>query len=251
MVQRKFMDKVKVLFLAADPVSADPSRSLGDQPPRLMIDEEIREISAKIRTAEYRDSLEFVSRWAVSPDDLLQALNEVRPQVVHFSGHGSSTGELILVGEGGMPRQVPGGALVSLFRTMKDDIRLVLLNACYTSAQAEGIVEVIDCVIGMDGDIGDQAATTFTASFYRALGFGRSVHDAVEQGRVALQMASIPEARTPRLLARQGVDPARVFLVVPLERGHHNIAVIRDELQQNLQRRASQIAAAIGARTSG
>lgn len=80
------MTKVKVLFLAADPQS-DPqnySPSL-----RLMVDSEMREINDKVRASEHRDALEFISRWAVRADDLLQALNEVRPEVVHFSGHGS------------------------------------------------------------------------------------------------------------------------------------------------------------------
>ncbi len=40
--------------------------------------------------AEYRDSVELESRWAVRPSDLLQALNEAEPRVVHFSGHGSA-----------------------------------------------------------------------------------------------------------------------------------------------------------------
>ena len=67
-----------MLFLAANPAGTPP----------LKLDEEIRQITAKIRAAEYRDSLELVSRWAVRPDDLQQALLEVKPHVVHFSGHG-------------------------------------------------------------------------------------------------------------------------------------------------------------------
>ena len=38
----------------------------------------------KVRGAEHRDALEFDMRLVVRPDDLLQALNETRPQVVHF-----------------------------------------------------------------------------------------------------------------------------------------------------------------------
>src|SRR5262249_29789312 len=82
---RHAMNKVKVLFLAANPHATQP----------LQLDEEIRQITAKVRAAEYRDSLELASRWAVRPDDLLQALLEVKPDIVHFSGHGSSAAELI------------------------------------------------------------------------------------------------------------------------------------------------------------
>src|SRR5947208_11165763 len=110
MTARQAMNRVKVLFLAANPAGTQP----------LQLDEEIRRITAKVRAAEYRDSLELISRWAVRPDDLMQALLEVKPHVVHFSGHGSSAQELILVDDQGNPKPVSKGALASLFRTLKD-----------------------------------------------------------------------------------------------------------------------------------
>src|SRR3954452_11321672 len=120
------MDKVKVLFLAANPAGTQP----------LKLDEEIRQITAKVRAAEYRDSLELVSRWAVRPDDLLQALLEEKPHVVHFSGHGSSAAELVLLDDRGNPKPVSQAALVHLFRTLRDNVRVVMLNACYSRPQA-------------------------------------------------------------------------------------------------------------------
>src|SRR3954452_5263351 len=164
------MDKVKVLFLAANPTGTKP----------LHLDEEIRQITAKIRAAEYRDSIQLVSRWAVRPDDLLQALLEVKPHVVHFSGHGSSAAELIVLDDRGNPKPVSKEALAHLFRTLKDNVRVVVLNACYSRPQAEALAEAVDCTVGMDWAIGDAAAIVFSASFYRAIGFGRSVKEAFE-----------------------------------------------------------------------
>src|SRR4051794_31921242 len=100
------MDKVKVLFLAANPAGTKP----------LKLDEEIRQITVKVRAAEYRDALELISRWAVRPDDLLQALLEVKPHVVHFSGHGTKAEQLILLDDQGNPKPVTKGALVHVFR---------------------------------------------------------------------------------------------------------------------------------------
>ena len=40
----------------------------------------------------------------------------------------------------------------------------------------------------MNTTIGDEAAKLFAASFYRAIGFGRSIQDAFEQARVALML---------------------------------------------------------------
>ena len=199
----KLLDKCKILFLAANPSGV----------PQLCLDEEIREIQEKIRAAEYRDTLQLTSRFAVRPDDLLQSLNEERPHVVHFSGHGTPSEELVLKDRAGNPKRVTKTALVSLFKTLKDNIRLVVLNACYSKPQAEAIVEVIDCAIGMKRAIGDKAAITFAASLYRAVGFGRSMQEAFDQGVASLLLEGIPEEHTPVLLCRSGVRPDSLYLL--------------------------------------
>jgi hypothetical protein len=203
------MDKVKVLFLSANPAGTT----------KLQLDEEIRQIMTKIRASEYRDALELVPRFATRPDDFLQALLEHMPHIVHFSGHGSSTEELIVLDEHGRPKPISKEALVSLFRALKDNVRVVLLNACYTRPQAEAISATIDCTIGMNKPIGDEAAIVFVASFYRALGFGRSVQDAFEMGKVALLLEGIPEESTPALWSREGADASKIILIRPPQRG--------------------------------
>jgi len=238
------MNKVKVLFVAANPVGTKP----------LQLDEEIRQITTKLRAAEYRDSLELVSRWAVRPDDLLQALLEVKPQIVHFSGHGTQgepisgpppsplpsgrdlippdsgqAGQLIFMGDRGQPQPVSQEALVYLFRTLRDNVRVVVLNACHSRPQAEALAETIDCSIGMNQPIGDEAAIVFAVSFYRALGFGRSVREAFELGKAALLLEGIPEDKTPELLTRQGVDDTRLILIPRRPR--------RSRVPRNLRRR--------------
>jgi hypothetical protein len=204
--------KIKILFLAANPAFTEP----------LKIDEEIRTIEEKIRAAEHHDSIELVSAWAVRPDDLQQKLLEHNPHIVHFSGHGKSTGELILLDKDGNPKPVSPRAIQALFTILKDNIRIVFFNACYTKKQAQAITKEIDCVIGMNTYISDQAATIFAASFYRALGFGRSVKEAFELGKTALQLEGIPEENTPKLLTKVEIDPCKIFLAEPLQSNKSN-----------------------------
>ena len=64
--------------------------------------------------------------------------------------------------------------------------------------------------------IGDQAAITFISSFYRAIGFGRSVQDAFEQGKIALMLEGIPQENVPVLLSRPEIDPSRIVFARPL-----------------------------------
>ena len=197
--------KKLILFLAANPDGETP----------LSLDEECREITQKIRAAQHRDSLELISHWAVRPEDLLQYFNQHKPHIVHFSGHGSLNEEIVLLDKNRNAKPVPPAAIKQLFSTLKDNVRVVLLNACYSQSQAEAIVEVIDCAIGMKKAIGDEAAITFAAAFYQAIGFGRSIESAFQSGKTALMLESIPEENTPELLSRKGVDPAQVFLFPP------------------------------------
>ena len=204
-VKEKVVSTIKVLFLAANPSKTG----------KLMLDDELRSITEKVYASEFRDYLEIESCWAVRPDDLLQSFNRYKPHIVHFSGHGSQVGELILVDSNNAPKPVDVQALKALFTVLKDNIQVVILNACYSRVQAEAITEVINCAVGMNESIGDQAAITFAASFYRALGFGRSIQEAFDQGKVALQLEEIPEENTPVLLVKEGCDPAQIVLVNP------------------------------------
>lgn len=197
------MNKLKILFLAANPAVTT----------QLKLDEEIRAIAEKIRSSEHRDALELVSAWAVRPDDLIQLLNIHKPHILHFSGHGSAMGEIYLMDNLGQPKPVSARAMKALLTTLKDNIRLVLLNACYSQVQADSLKETVDYVVGMRTSFNDSAAVIFSASFYRALGFARTVQEAFDQGVTALLLEGFPEEEnTPDLLVRSGVDSKSVLI---------------------------------------
>ena len=121
----------------------------------------------------------------------------------------------------GSPKPISKAALVHLLGRLKDNLRLVVLNACYSTPQAEAITQVIDCVVGMNIAIGDAAAITFSAAFYRAIGFGRSIQSAFDLGVSAIMLEGISEESTPEIVASPGVDPACVVL---LQRDLQNVA---------------------------
>jgi hypothetical protein len=124
--------------------------------------------------------------------------------------------QIVLVDEAtGGPRVVGQQALVNLFRTRRHKIRLVVLNACWTSSQAQAISAEVDCVVGTNRTIGDQAARVFSARFYHTLADGGSVQQAFDDALVELEVHGIPESATPVLICREGVDPENVVLVGP------------------------------------
>jgi hypothetical protein len=145
---------LKVVFFAANPETTTV----------LALDEEMREITRKLRMSDNRDRVTFIPAWAARTEDLLQHLNQHKPDIVHFSGHGSSAGELVFVGADGAPHYVGEEALRAVFSAFRDNVRVVLMNACHSAEQARAISSEIDFVIGMNAPISDGAATTFASS---------------------------------------------------------------------------------------
>ncbi|MEK6406795.1 MAG: CHAT domain-containing protein [Acidobacteriota bacterium] len=191
---------MKILFLAANPV---------DVVTRLRIDQEIREISQKIRLGTLRDQLQLVPEWAVRAGDLQELLMRHQPDIVHFSGHCSPSSGIMLEDECGNREVVSREALADLFRILKGNIRLVVLNACYAKDQAEALATAIDFTIGMNAAIEDKDATIFAAHFYQSLAFGYSVKDSFDLAVTQLKLVGSNVAHVPVLLERKGANAAR------------------------------------------
>ena len=196
-------DACEILFLSANPTDTN----------QLRLDAEVRSITMKLRSSDYRDNLKLSTRWAVTPDDLLQALNEHSPRILHFSGHGSCASEILLAGDDGIAKPVGSAALQSLVKTLKGRIKLVVLNCCFSREQAKAITTHIDCAIGMNDSISDDAAVIFAASLYRAIAFGKSIRDAFDQAITSLLLESTEEDATPSLLCRDGVNPEEIYIL--------------------------------------
>lgn len=191
-----------ILFLAANPLDTDPLR----------LDEEIRAIDEALRKAEFRDRFDIEQHWAVRVKDLQAHLLRHKPQIVHFSGHGSTSSEIVLEDSSGIGQPVSGRALSTLFGLLKDEIRCVVLNTCYSERQAKAIAKHIDCVIGMSESIGDSTAISFAAAFYQALGFGKDIETAFRLGCAQVDLEGIDEHDAPQLLCTK-VNPKEITFV--------------------------------------
>lgn len=198
-------ETITVLFFATNPKGTS----------QLRLDEEARSIQEMIRKSEHRDSISFVTRWAVRPLDILQAINEINPDVIHFSGHGAVSGDLILENTDGSPKPVTKEAITQTIMSSSDKIHLLFFNACFSYEQAQEIVQHVDAAIGMTTSIGDEAACTFAAQFYSSLGFGHSLKKAFEQAKGAMMLVSPTEADTPALYTKEGIDADTTYIVRP------------------------------------
>src|SRR5919199_1270105 len=102
---------------------------------RLRVDEEVRTIDERLRAAQFRDRFELIQAWAVRHTDLSGYLLRYQPHIVHFSGHGSHEGQIILEDRVGNARPVSPSAIGGLFRALKDNVRCVVLNSCFSALQ--------------------------------------------------------------------------------------------------------------------
>ncbi len=189
----KVSDRVKILVIFANPKGSD----------HLRLDEEDRIIRECLERAKHRESMHYEIRHAVRVKDLQRMLLEDDYQVVHFSGHATSSGKLALEDEDGNPKLVAPGTLAALLSNFKS-IECVLLNACY-SAQAGGPVSLgIPFTIGMEGPISDDAAKHFTRGFYDALGAGKGYQFAYNMGCSAMALEGFAaEELTPQFMEKQ------------------------------------------------
>lgn len=188
-----------ILFLASDP--SDVSR--------LRLGQELREIHEKLQMAAMRHKFNLKQRMSVRPVDISQAILDEEPRIVHFSGHGTNTGELCFEDELGQARSVDPEALGALFELIAEQVDCVIMNACYSAVQADAIARHIKYVIGMTKEIGDKAAISFAIGFYQALGAGKSIEEAYKFGCVQIRLQGIPEHLTPVLLNKETLPQKR------------------------------------------
>lgn len=199
------LPRLKVLFIAANP----------EDQSRLRLEEEFRLIQKRLRATEMRDRIDLVPRLATRPDELIDALNEERPQVVHFSGHGSNLSELLFQDDSGRTRLIPLGTVAGIISTVSQDVRLAVFNSCFSSAVAEGVIKHIDAAVGMNDSIDDDTARVFAAQLYSSLGYGLSVARAFDQAVLQVELSSLPGNQIPHLYTREGTRAADITLVAP------------------------------------
>ena len=195
----------RILFLTADPTDTA----------RLRLQEELGDIRQRLRQANLRETFHLEYAFSVRPEDISQAILDFNPDIVHFSGHGTSTGSLCLEDVSGKTKPVEPKALAALFELVAHQVNCVVLNACYSDIQAQAIVKHIRFVIGMRQAIGDQAAIAFAVGFYTAVAAKRSIEDAFKSGCVQIELQGIPEELTPVLHKREDNRPAGIYVERP------------------------------------
>jgi hypothetical protein len=196
--------RVNVLYLTANP---DPDHSL-------RVDAEVRQVQNAIRGSAYRENISVEYRPAADLDSLIEGLNDLRPGIVHFSGHGYEGG--IAVDSPEVEKRpvktVSFDLLAKAISATDVPPEIIVLNACKSAGARKAFLPPAKIVVVMRDSVSDLAAVAFAAKFYAAIAAGQSVKSAFAQGKIAIEQVSLNEAETPELLVPQGVNPAKIVL---------------------------------------
>jgi hypothetical protein len=171
---------VRILFLAANPLDTS----------HVDLEEELRGIEHELRAVKFRDAFALTARHAIRADDLIREVREQAPRIIHFSGHGSEEG-ILLRSDHDASQAVQGRDLAQFLKDR--GVKLVVLNACYSTYQASEIASAVEAVVGTTDAVDDEAARRFSVAFYRALGEGLSVREAFRDGRDAVTLHGLDD----------------------------------------------------------
>jgi len=188
----------------------------------LRTDAEVRGVQQAVRGSLHRDLIEIAYRPSATPEDMLDGLNDLRPHVVHFSGHAGDAALLFDNGDVAMPegRDIPYDLLALALSSTDTPPALLILNGCDTLDGAEVLLDVTGTIIATAESIGDLAAATFAARFYAAVASGQSVSAAVKQGKAAVDFMGLNEGWKHDVLARADINPETQVLVKATEEGN-------------------------------
>jgi CHAT domain len=203
-------EKLRILYLTSSPGVGAPLR----------VDTEVNIVLKELRSARHRDVIEVHHRPAATPDDLRNGINDLRPHVIHFSGHGGPDG---LEFDSGSLEE-PGIRLLS-FVTLANLLKatdlaptLLVLNACNTTGGAEPLLEAVPVLIAMADEIDDVTAALFARHLYAAVGGGQSIGHSLSQAQAMLENELPDESNLLELRAAPGVDVDSLILVQGLQR---------------------------------
>jgi len=183
----------RILILAANPLETE----------RLKTDEEVRLIKERLNESDPGREYRVEAEWAVRATDLSRILMQHEPLIVHFSGHGSPTGDIVLQDEIGHATPVSIRSLANLFEILRGGTECVVLNACYSSERAQALANYVGCVIGMEKSIGDPSALRFAGGFFRGVAFGKDYHEAFRLGCNEIDLVDLPDASVPHFTTRE------------------------------------------------
>ncbi|GEM_PF-2032931 len=163
---------------------------------KLNIPGEVKAIESAINDSPLRASAELKVVWNTGYEDILFEICRYHPRIVHFSGRSTNHG-LILHGGNSKSRLLDFGRFAKILNAVKEEVELLFLNSCFSSARSKTIVNEIEHLISLNGYADDKAAVMFPGFFYRYLFCGYSPGKSLELAKTELLLRKIKTGYEP------------------------------------------------------
>ncbi len=188
---------LRILIVVSKPVKDTDGSDLGMVNEKPVI-ETIKGLKKILQDAIQIDELSQPTK-----NDLTQKIQQTRPHVLHFIGHGKydkaeECGKLALVKKEDpkIASWIKDEDLADCFR--KNEPRLVFLHACegarsesytvFSGVALKLVYSNVPAVVAMQYEVTNQVANRFANKFYMSLGEGNPIDVAVQEGRSELGM---------------------------------------------------------------
>ena len=172
-----------------------------------------------------RDKFQFFHILGITKDHFLDDLERYRPNILHFSGHGTESSSLVF--QDG--NELSSEQLEKTFQSLPFKISVVFLNACYSKHQARSISKYVDYIIGMKKAVSDEAAIIFSSKFYKSLLKNINYKEAYNDAIAYLSYYLESESSIPKLITSHGFNsiskiskPTTTTTTEPLKQSEEN-----------------------------
>ncbi len=168
------MSPIKILFVEANPLDTAGLRTT----------QELRDLQGALMAARFGADFAVIPMLAARGGDLLNALAEHQPHILHVAAHGDGDGLLLNHPNDERSELLTGDDLLRIVRTHQDAatqrLHLVVMPDCYTAPLAELLGAVVDAAVGMTDEVEDvPVQQVITPVFYRRLADGTTVANAL------------------------------------------------------------------------
>ena len=204
-----------ILFLASNPWNTA----------KLQLEKEFTKVFNNLQNSKYIVKSEF----AVTPSSLQKAILKYKPRIIHFSGHGLSDNDVTTIAnpdERAIAKAAKGGAgivlqdetgkakvmetknlvaMFQIFTKFKIPIDTVIFNSCHSRAQADGIRNYVNYVVGYSNAIKDDAAILIANDFYSYYVENDNAELAFELTKNIVNVQGFTEDQLMEILKRDGL----------------------------------------------
>ena len=154
-------------------------------------------------SSDDEEKFKFESRGAVTKDLLIDHLLKIKPNILHISGHGNTDEQLLLEDVDGYKEEVSIKRLSDVLSGFSDHIDCVFLNTCHSLAGISDFNKNIAYIIGMNTEIPDDVAISFSRNFYNSLFNGRTIKDSFKIALSRIAMTDQGDEHIPKLIVNK------------------------------------------------